>query len=348
MTHSPITLIGFGVAGQFLLSHILEVVPGYKVTIVDPDFMGGDLARYYSAVQSNTKISQKVESISKLPSVWSETVDALKKRGGSDDTVLLANLISDIRLTGNKLTSRCSTIYDKVSQAIWNPDTKIWTLVFASGRASQTASIVCFCTGMTPRQEDYGIPIIPLSTALDQNALMRVVNPGQRVTVLGSAHSATLVLKHLNSIPAVTVTCIYRGSKFKFARDGAYSGIKKESADIADAILRNEYTGLTMIKSTEINEISKTLRKSDWIVQASGFQATFPEIIILDGATFTPAWDSNTGLDASIPQAQAFGACVPGVTEKDGNTFPDISLSSFVDQLTIRWPLLKSMIQNLL
>jgi hypothetical protein len=348
LQYVPITLIGFGVAGQFLLSHILELVPAYKVAIVDPDFIGGDLARHYSAIRSNTMIKQKVGSLSKLPSVWSETIESLKKRGADDDTVSLAGLAADIRLTGNKLASKCACIYDKVSQASWNPDMKLWTLAFASGRPSQTTSIMCFCTGMSPRQEDYGIPSIPLSVALDPTALARTVNPGQHVTVVGSAHSATLILKHLNAIPNVSVSCLYKNKQFKFARDGNYDGIKKESADIADAILKGEYADLTMIKSIDIKNVSKVIRKCDWLIQATGFQAIFPELKMADGTAISAIWNPSTGLSEVVPQAQAFGACVPGVTELDGKQFPDISIGSFVDQLDIRWPLLNSLIRNLM
>jgi len=348
INHFPITLIGFGVAGQFLLSHILELVPAYKIAVIDPDFIGGDIARYYSAIKSNTMIGDKVESLSKLPSIWSETIESLKKRGASDNTVSLAHLISDIRLTGHKIASKCACIYDRVSQVEWNKDNKLWTLRFASNKPPQTTNIICFCVGMIPRQEDYGIPSIPLSIALDPLALERIIQPGQNITVIGSAHSGTLVLKHLNAINNISVNCLYKDIPFKFARDGVYGGIKKESADIADSIINNGYKNLTMVKITDMKGVSKALRGCDWVIQASGFHSNFPEFKVNNAAAFIPKWDTNTGLSSDLPQAQAFGACVPGVTEKDGKVYPDISVGSFVDQLTVRWPLLKALIQNLL
>jgi hypothetical protein len=293
-------------------------------------------------------IKQKVESLSKLPSVWSETIESLKKRGGDDNTVSLANLAADIRLTGNKLASKCTCIYDKVSQASWNPDTKLWTITFVSGKSPQTTSVICFCIGMSPRQEDYGIPSIPLSVALDPNALARTISPGQHITVVGSAHSATLILKHLNAIPNISVSCLYNDAQFKFSRDGVYDGIKKESADIADAILKGEYADLTMIKSIDIKNVSKVIRKCDWLIQATGFRPIFPELKMTDGTVLSAIWDPSTGLSDVLPQAQAFGACAPGVTEVANKRYPDISIGSFVDQLVIRWPLLNSLIRNLM
>lgn len=343
--YKPITLIGFGIAGQLLLSYILDLVPGHNVTIIDPDFVGGDLMRDYSGIHSNTTIGKKIESLAKLPGNWSDTINGLKMRGGSDDTVLLADLVSDMRKSSSRHSASCDQIYDKVQKTIWNQEHKRWFLHLESG-SEYTTAIICFCGGMYPRQKDYGIPIIPLSTALDEGRLSRIVEKGNNVIVFGSAHSATLVLKNLNNIPGVNTTCIYRGNRpFRYARDTEYDGIKKESADIADLITKGSYTNLSLISTNEICSISKALRKANWLVQATGFLPRFPEIII-GSATIAPTWDGITGLAEGVQQAQAFGACVPGTTCINEKVYPDISLGSFVEQIEKRWPILKLAIQN--
>lgn len=341
---SIITLIGFGITGQFLLSYILEILPANKITIIDPDFLGGDLARYYGGIRSNTTIENKIRALDKLPLVWSESISSLKGRGDPSETVLLADLVTDLRKTSVRLASSCHAIYDRVEKAVWSDELKQWSLHLKSG-AKHLTQIVCFCGGMSPRQEDYGIPIIPLSIALDQERLKRLITVGQEVVVVGSAHSATLILKNLNAISNVKVTCLYRGSKpFKFARDGQYSGIKEESADIADAIGKGLYTNFTMVSITNIQAVSKATRKADWIIQALGFDPVFP--VILNGDTVViPTWDPSTGLTTELQNAQAFGACVPNTTTVNDTKFADISLGSFVDQMSIRWPLLKALIQ---
>jgi hypothetical protein len=340
-----ITLIGFGIAGQLLLSYILDLVTGYNVTIIDPDFLGGDLIRDYANIYTNTTIAQKIKSLEKLPNTWSESINSLRDRGELNDTVLLADLITDLRKSSGKLVSQCKCIYDKVKKVSWNEESRVWKLYLDSG-STHTTRIICFCGGMVPRQDDYGIPIIPLSIAMDESRLSRIIKKTHHIIVIGSAHSATLVLKNLNNIPGVLVSCLYRGSKpFKYARDNEYSGIKKESADIADAIEKGTYTNISFIPINNIPVISKTIRNADWIIQANGFTARFPDIFIGD-TCITPTWNPQTGLSNELPQAQAFGACVPSVTCINNDIYPDISLSSFVDQLEQRWPLLKSTIQN--
>lgn len=343
--YTPITLIGFGIAGQLLLSYILDVVPGYKVTIIDPDFLGGDLIREYSGIHSNTMIGQKLDSLARLPNNWSETISSLKARGALEDTVLLADLITDLRKSSGRNAANCNCVYDKVASVTWNEETKRWLLHLESGAEYSTA-LICFCGGMVPRQVDYGIPTIPLSIALDTLRLSRMIQKGQHIIVVGSAHSATLALKHLNTIPDITVSCIYRGSTpFKYSRDSQYDGIKKESAEIADAIQQGQYANLTLIHTNDTALVSKAVRKADWIIQATGFVPRFP-LINIGNTPITPTWDAATGLAKELPQVQAFGACVPGTTTINEKVYPDISLGSFVEQMEQRWPILKLTIQN--
>jgi hypothetical protein len=347
MNYTPITLIGFGVAGQLLLSHILDRIPAHKITIVDPDFIGGDLARDYSAIDTNTTISQKVAAFLSIQNgKWTDTAAALKARGDPNNCVSIASLAADIRLTGHRLATSCNQIYDEVDDAKWDDVKKMWTLTFNSKRPSHTTSIICVCTGMVPRQDDYGIPTIPLRAALDPTALARIVQPGQQVAIIGSAHSATLIMKHLNIIPGISVTCLYRGEPFKYARDGHYGGIKQESAAIADAILRDEYKHLSLVPITDICGLSSTLRKANWIIQATGFNSRM--LRFTTDKEVHPTWDPATGLAPELPQVQAFGACVPNVSVMEGKKYPDISVGSFIDQLVIRWPLLQTQIDQVI
>ena len=348
MNYTPITLIGFGVAGQLLLSHILDKIPAHKIAIVDPDFIGGDLARDYQAIDTNTTISQKVAAFLSIQNgKWSDTVAALKARGDPNNCVSIASLAADIRQTGHRLATTCRQIYDEVDNATWDASKKLWILTFKGKRPQHTTSIICVCTGMVPRQDDYGIPIIPLRAALDPTALARIVNPGHHVAIVGSAHSATLIMKHLNTIPDVSATCLYRGGEpFRYARDGHYSGIKQESAAIADAILRDEYTRLSLVPITDICGLSSTLRKANWIIQATGFNSRM--IRFTTDKEAHPTWDPATGLAPELPQVQAFGACVPNVSVMEGKKYPDISVGSFIDQLVIRWPLLQTQIDQVI
>jgi len=338
--NSKITLVGFGVAGQLLLSHILQVVPKHKVCIVDPDFIGGDLARDYRAVTTNTTINQKVE---RLKGSWPTIAAALTKRGQPTDCIPLSDLARDIRHASHDLARGCTQIHDTVKDISWSAETKTWTLNFQS-RASHITSIVCICTGMEPRQEDYGIPSIPLRIALDPVALKQTVSDGQHVVVFGSSHSATLVLKSLHELNMRT-TCIHHAeTPFKYDRDGNYGGIKQESAAIADAILRGEYKTLTLVPLNDVKGLCNSIRKADWCIQAIGFSPRIPIITDVDSQ---PVWDPATGMADCMTQIQCYGACVPNKTIIGTRAYPDISVGAFVDQIGLRWPLLKKWIEDI-
>jgi hypothetical protein len=158
MPDSTITLIGFGISGQILLSYILTILAAHNITIIDPDFVGGDLAREYGAIQSNTTIETKVRSIESLVSMtgtitnWSNTISSLKGKGSSDSTVNLSDLASDIRITGIEMANKVKCIYDIVSAATWVPEENLWHLTLGNGK-THTTQVVCFCTGMLPKKE---------------------------------------------------------------------------------------------------------------------------------------------------------------------------------------------------
>jgi hypothetical protein len=44
---------------------------------------------------------------------------------------------------------------------------------------------------------------------------------------------------------------------------------------------------------------------------------------------------------------QCYVACVPNKTTDDTIAYPDISVSAFVDQIGVRWPLLKKWIEDI-
>jgi hypothetical protein len=329
MRHIPITIIGYGVAAQFLLSHIIQEISGNLISIIDPDFLGGSLQRNYSFIQSNTTCEQTCNSLSKLPPIWSKVSHALQKKYTNSSTMPLGDLMSEIHSIGRVLLKDCNCFYDTVQTAQWNPETKRWSLLCKN--IAHTSDILCVCTGILPGQKDYGIPTIPLQNALDPQFLPRLVKKGDHIVVVGSSHSGTLILKNLQEIPDIYTTCIYRSVPFKFLKDGFLEGIKEESASIAESIQRGEYKNLTMISSSDTSELSKCFRNSTWIIQASGFEKNLPSFRTISDQPFELSWDSKTGKAQTVEHLYGFGACVP-------NESGEIGIGPFVEQLEQRLP----------
>ncbi len=329
MRHIPITIIGYGVAAQFLLSHIIQEISGNSISIIDPDFLGGSLQRNYSFIQSNTTCEQTCNSLNRLPAIWSPVSHALQKKYTNSSTMPLGDLMSELHTIGRKLLKDCNCFYDTLQMAQWNPETKRWSLLCKN--ISYTSDVLCVCTGISPRQKDYGIPTIPLQNALDPHCLPRILKKGDSILVVGSSHSGTLILKNLQEIPDIHTTCIYKTVPFKFLKDGFLDGIKQESADIAESIQRGEYKNLTMISSSDTPELSKSFRKCSWIIQACGFETNVPSFQTTSGQMFEMKWDCNTGKSQTMEHVYGFGACVP-------NEMKDIGIGPFVEQLEQRFP----------
>lgn len=328
-------------AGQLLLSHILDSLPAHEVAIIDPDFLGGDLCREYGSIRSNTTIGQKADSLRACHQGLQVVADALEKVGDRDSTICLSDLIQPLRAKAIELARGCQFLQTNVTRLMWKSEEKQWYIYLSDGR-THVSHIVCLATGMKPRHSDCEIPSIPLRIALDSAAVKRIVHPGNKVLVIGSAHSGTLCIRNILDIKKTQVTCLYRGTTpFRYARDGAYDGIKQESAEIADAIQEGKYgSRIQMISTRNTAEVLCAARRANWIVQAIGFDARLPDIIV-DSEVIIPEWNPSTGRDSRCPRLTCFGACVPNKSEVEGIHFPDISLGSFVDQIPLRWPLVK-------
>jgi hypothetical protein len=345
MSISPVTILGFGVSGQLLVCQLLECIKGSQITIIDSNFCGGDLLCNYSGIKSNTTIGEKVEHLTQEDSIddWKEIGLWLSKRGKSGECLPLSEIAADIQRKGHERAKECTCIYDTVTDLKWNAETKIWSVYFSSYRLPLQTQVLCICTGMEPRQEDYGVPSIPLSIALDPLQLRRIVLPGQKVVVFGLSHTGTLVLKHLTSINDVQVTGIYKGDiPFKYDRNGYYGGIKQESAEIADSILNGKFSDhLTLLSIRDSTKLSQKIHSANWIIQCIGFQ---PKRLLINSVN--AMWNAQTGECQGFPQILSFGASNPATTEYMSKHYQDVSINSFLDQITARLPLLKQQMKD--
>ena len=89
--------------------------------------------------------------------------------------------------------------------------------------------------------------------------------------MFGTAHSGTILLKHLHELNIPTVAVYNTETPFLFHRDGHYDGIKEGSEQIADAILRGEYPRCKLLSWSEPLELYKVLQKTTKVIYSIGF-----------------------------------------------------------------------------
>jgi hypothetical protein len=325
-----IGIIGCGAAGCLL---ILELA--YRkydlsnIVVVDPYFDGGSLGRKWGAVRSNTTWNQITDCLELYPSCQGPIAE-LSTKYQPTDIVLLSDLACVLRESIQPFLHDLTLIAENCkrvqqTETGWHIECK---------QQTKQVEILFLCQGGEPKTLDYGKPMIPLEIALDPILLARFVKPTHVVSVFGLAHSGTLILRNLQQIGA-TINAFYDTAKpFYFSRDGEYEGIKEEAANVADAILANQYTKLTLFRSQDTKAVIKTSIKADWIISSIGFAPKSVEVHSLDGTQINECdYSPNTAAIQGADHLYGFGISYPGVSEVNGIMYKDVSIPSFFKQI---------------
>jgi hypothetical protein len=319
-------VIGAGASGLLLI--LLLTQKGFTdIVCIDPYFDCGALARSWPSVVSNTPWSATLESIrSHLPTLpipaWATTILP-------DSTTEISLIAKLIRQLAAPILPRLQLIQSRATQLSWDSTTKKWNIL--TGSKTVVADKICLAQGSQPKTLDFSIPSIPLDVALDKTRLSSYVDSTtQKVLVLGTQHSGSIVIKNLVDCSAQSITAVYKGSSiFRFARDGDYDGIKRESAAFADNVLKGAYPTINFVSSDNLPELVREARTADWVVYAIGFERTDIQIVV-DGVHTNPVYEGTTG-KLSCPNAWGFGIAYPSQAP-DGIHW-DVGISSFLDHM---------------
>jgi len=324
---TSICIVGAGATGLLLLLLLQEAaVDMSNITIIDPHFDGGDLARRWTSVISNTPWSKAVNSLkAACPSLVIPDIHPL------DSTTPLVEIAHLLRNLASPPLKKTRQIQGRAVQSNYDSASKLWTTtVEANGllQTIQTQQLV-LTLGSEPKALDLPIPSIPLEVALDSSRLRHYVKKGDKVIVFGTMHSGTLVIQNLTTLEA-DVTAYYRAEKpFYWARDGAYSGIKADAADIADSIV----AGTTKVNLVSIGDTAKVIRTShdaQWVVYAMGFYQRTLQISVDGAPCSSTEYDGQTGRLLKAP-AWGFGIAYPN-RAPDGINW-DVSVASFLEHM---------------
>lgn len=322
-----ITIVGFGIAGQILLLELLKSgVKGSEITVIDKTFLGGDLVTEYGTVLSNTPWWKTKKALEAYPE-YSAAAIAEGNAEFQDNQCMPVGCIGRLcfSVAERALKSSDAEVIVTEIQSVHRTENGAFQLQHRFGTIS---CAVLFAThGAMPKRLPVELPTIPLSVALDKDLLKRILNPAKdHVAVIGTAHSGSILLSHLHTL-GIPTTALYRGAKpFRFARDGAYDGLKECSEQIADAVLKGEYTKLTLVSLDNFFEAHKALKKATKAIVATGFEAKQIQGLPI-------SYDPVTARLVGWPSAYGFGIAYPGTTTQDGKTYVDVSVLSFQDQI---------------
>jgi len=327
---NDICIIGAGVTGLSMLLLLQEAKADLsKVIIIDPYFDGGDLARLWTAVSSNTPWSKTLNALTtacpslNLPSLEHDPASITK----------LVDIAHLLRRAAGPALKQVKQIQGYATNADYTTE---WTIrVESAGKPIDIrAKKLILAPGGEPKKMDLPIPSIPLEMALDANRLQHYIKSGDDVIVFGTLHSGTLVIRNLVAAGA-NVTAFYNSPlPFYWARDGAYDGIKAEAAEIADSIV----AGKIPVELVPVQDSSKLIRSSynaDWVVYAMGFTGRNIVKLSVDGIAKPAEYNGSNG-QMTVPAAWGFGTAYPNLAP-DGIHW-DVSVAAFLEHMKPQIP----------
>ena len=318
-----ICIIGSGAAGILLLLNLqAHNVAPESITVIDPYHDGGDLARSWSHVRSNTIWRQILEAVppkQELPSPWKDL--------DPEQPCELSYIIRYLQWQVQPFFTRCNIHTAKVEKVI-QQETLRWELTLHGSSQKILTDSLFVTTGSEPKSLDCPFRSIPLSIALDEKRLSQYVSLGDHVLLFGTAHSATLIVQNLVNLGAKVTNFYLPPKPFFFAKDGDYDGLKQEAAVIAEKIVNKEYPNVQLVSVHDTAAIIRATRKVDAVIYAIGFEPR--------SRFGLSEYDGLTGRLDNVKNAWGFGIAYPNLAE-DGK-HRDVSVPAFMKHIQKQMP----------
>jgi hypothetical protein len=342
-TKKSMAVIGLGPAGCIFLASLPPEFLTPSLVVFNSGCIGGDLARHYGCVLANLTCREIENALRTVPTWKTADMTTLTSKYAPDSCPLLSDACKMIRQLTIPILSKITLQNAHVKEIHKFGD--CWELRTEAGE-KQIFKKVILCTGAVPKQMDIPKPHIPLDVGLCEGFLRSFVEPTARITVFGTAHSGTLILRNLKNIGCKNVTAIYRGKNpFRFARDGDTEGIKQESAVIADEILSGAWGSLTpaMVNADDIQAVLRKSIECDYVVYAIGFQSKFPTIYLEHSIKVNAGnnYDNKTG--KIIEGIWGFGIGFPSTyVTPQGTVASDVGFGPFAAHINSCMPAILS------
>ena len=263
-------VIGSGPAGVALVGKLCDI-KATPILWIDPFFRGGRLHKY-TQVPSNTKVGLFVKFSETFESFNSNAAHELKKLDQDQCCQLKFAHQMMIDLTKGLQDMKEVEAKEATVNSISRKDTN-WHLETDYGNFD--AKNVFLATGSHPKtlQCPENCTEIHLDDALSPDLLKTLVQSGDRVAVVGSSHSAILVLRNLSEIPGIEVKNFYR-DELKYAEYKTdyilydNTGLKGDTAKWA----KHELENVQNISRFHESEYENGVKDCNKIIFAIGFE----------------------------------------------------------------------------
>jgi cation diffusion facilitator CzcD-associated flavoprotein CzcO len=323
-------VIGAGPAGIAAVGQLLD--NKQDVVWIDESFEVGNFSKWRN-VPSNTRVELFVRFLTACKSFGNHPQHELFELP-PDSNCQLKYIIEPLMDVTDNLKSQIPTIKGKVvdleeGEGGWQ--------VTMQNKAVYFAKNIIMASGGTYKIENNEFikrpKMIPLEVALDSEKCREAFVEEDKVAVVGSSHSAMLVVKNLIELPVKKVTNVYRSPfcfAVKFEDHTLYDdkGLKGEVAEWTKTMVIGKKIP-NLVRST----FTENVKFCDKIVVATGFipkRIRVKEFMYSENAKLT--YDTRTGIIA--PGLFGCGMAFPETyTDRYGHNDSRIGLWKFMDYL---------------
>lgn len=330
-------IVGAGAAGIATLGVLLDIgINPQRITWLDPEFNVGRMGAYYNNVPANSKTKEFVYFVNACKSFQECTCDAVIALHNYDpeERHNLSAIIEPLQCITNHLRTKVHALEGMMTglyfnQGLWRISTETTTV---------TSHNVVLATGAHPRVLHYeSQKIVPLDLALDKDTLRTLIKPDDVVGVIGSAHSAILLLKFLSEMPVKHIYNLYKTpivyAPVKSLTDdwevkGIAQGIKGIAAEWAKNVLeKNPPANLTRLFSSE-EALKETLALCTKVIYAIGYDRN--ELPRINDQTQITHYNEKSGVIA--PGLFGIGIAFPDKrSDENGNEAYCIGFDCFME-----------------
>ncbi len=328
------TIIGAGPAGIITVGLLLDLgISPDEITWIDPEFNVGRLGAYYESVPANTKNKLFISFLQSCKTFLTAAPTAIETLSllELEKEYPLKTIIDPLREISAYLKTKIKTITGTLHGLSFDDHWIVNCLCSDASRQLKSKHVV-LATGSHPKTLDYPCEMdIPLDIALDKERLEQQMSENDSVAVIGSSHSAILILKYLTELKVKRIINFYKNPLLYAVDMGTWllhnaSGLKGITAEWAREVLeKNPPANLIRIYN------SKEAREA-WLpicnkkICAVGYERN--DLPLIDDKPIS--YDDKTGIIA--PGLFGIGLAFPEqYTDPLGNVEHRVGLNSFMD-----------------
>lgn len=324
-------IVGAGPAGIITVGILIDIgVAPERIIWLDPEFNVGRLSSY-PAVPANNKTKFFIEFVNSCSTFKECKCDVIDKLNLADPSTEhpLGIVIEPLKAIVKHLTTKVHAVVGQLDSLFF--ENQLWHVGVGTEKVYSSTHVV-LATGSYPKRLDYNCKNeIPLDIALDPAQLKQVVNEDDTVVVVGSSHSAILLLKFLSELKVRSIINLYK-NPLKYAVDmgswilNSSTGLNGATARWAHEVLeKNPPKNILRLKNTKENR-EEVLKQCTKIIYAVGFERnSLPTISQNPKLTY----DETSGVIA--PRLFGIGIAFPEkIVDPFGNIEYKVGLTSFM------------------